>query len=51
MNSLFIVLDMDNDNFFPLAIYGEGVPAKRAGVRSGNGLIMCVLDNNAIPEM
>ena len=32
--NLGIVLDMDNDNIFPLAIYGEGVPAKRAGVRS-----------------
>ena len=28
---VIIVLDMDNDNIFPLAIYGEGVPAKRAG--------------------
>ena len=36
---------MDNDNIFPLAIYGEGVPAKRAGVRSNTVIIHCQNNN------
>ena len=44
----FRVLDMDNDNIFPLAIYGEGVPAKRAGVRSKNTVII-PWQNNRVP--
>ena len=31
---------MDNDNNYPLAIHGEGVPAKRAGVRSKNAVVI-----------
>ena len=42
-----IVLDMDNDDIFPLAIYGEGVPAKRAGVRSKNTVIFPCQNNSS----
>ena len=41
---------MDNDNIFPLAIHGEGVPAKRAGVRSKNTVIIPCQNNSLLPQ-
>ena len=35
---MIIVLAIDNDRIPPLAIHGERMPAKRAGVRSDNAV-------------